>query len=77
MKTFKLTVDTENFDEPEILIVVLGYSISEDDTLEVQDGWNVGEPINDPCDDECIFLANRGGISETILVLLKNGYVES
>ncbi len=76
MKTFNISVDSENFDKPEIIITVTGYCISEHETLEIQYGWNVGEPINDPCDSETVYLANSGCISDTIKVLEKFGFKE-
>lgn len=77
MKLYELAINLNDFEESEITLIVYGYKISEHPTLEVQDGWCAGEPVNDPCDDECVYLMNSGGTLSTLQVLENNGFTEA
>lgn len=73
--TYSIYVDSENFDEPSMILSVNAHN----DTvrkLELQNGWNAGEPVNDPCDDTFDYLLNRGGITQTLFILLNFDFEE-
>lgn len=75
--SFTLSVDSENFDEPEMILTLRCHSIKAR-YIECAAGWNGGEPINDPCDEDGHqYLLNKGGISDTLLVLLNNDFEET
>lgn len=76
MKRYRLSINLNDFEEAEVILIVHGYRISPQFILEVQDGWCAGEPVNEPSEDESVYLMNKGGIFSTLQVLENNGFTE-